>query len=240
MPRHQKFANHELFPCGTTVGVFGSKALEKGILKMRIVKFHFYVTGKGDKGFISPLIGEIGWIANKKDILEYLGKKVLISHEEVEFTERFYCEKGAINTLCFSSATRGGKTGVRFAPSSEILSHAERWITIEVMLPDAVEQAMFDAAKSIEGAGYDYMGIIGKTTWFTDWFQSYDRWYCSEACNWVACEGSKKWENIELNNPQDLDKWSIFDYCYDKHRRWSPVANLVLMLKAGYQIEVKK
>ena len=231
---------------------------------MRTVEFCFYVSGKYDKGFISPLIGWIGWMANKKKLLkikavrDYMKKhglkRLSISHEEILFENRVICNgylvlydrllhrQEDIKGLCFSSASRGGKIGVRFAPASEIVDkHPERWIRIPVELPDVVEQAMFDAAKSIEGAGYDWLGIIGKTTWFTDWFQSYDRWYCSEACNWVAHKICKIWGDRKL--PIDefykggFNAWNRFDNCFRKHRRWSPVANLWLMLDAGYYMK---
>src|SRR3972149_5857188 len=158
---------------------------------MKRIRFCFYVSGSYDKP-LSRLIGNIGYIASRKDVLKIFGRNTLVSHEEIEFCDR-WSEMVApplfwnkLKGIWFSSATRGGKTGVRFAPSSEILKHPERWIYITVELPEEVEKAMFDAAKSIEGAGYDYLGIIGKTTWFTDWFHSYNRYYCSEACNWVA------------------------------------------------------
>lgn len=219
---------------------------------MKTIKFRWYISDrKYDKGIISPLIGEIGYIANKKDCLKFGPRKLLISHEEIEFCSRWWnpftqkpdeflsyatiphiAEKG----ICFSSATRGKKTGVRFAPSSEIIGrHPERWLTITVNVPDEVEEGMWKAAKSIEGAGYDYIGVIGKTTWFTDWFQSYDRWYCSEACNWIACQA--RWALVEAVREFDYSDWAKWNNCFSKHRRWGPLANMLLMIKAGYAIE---
>ena len=231
---------------------------------MKTVKFHFYISGDYDSA-ISRIIGEVGWLANRKDILKYCGRKILISHEEVEFCDRWYpcpdalfevgtifpqqeyipcpaCVKGVL----FSSATRGNKTGVRFAPSSEVLKNPERWISIAVQLPDEVEQRMFDAAKSIEGAGYDYIGVLFKLTPF-DIFQAWWRWYCSEACNWIASKSDeiikhpKRWisiaESTIWGREFNVYHWQRWHKCYSKHRRISPSANLILMLKNGYKIE---
>lgn len=228
---------------------------------MRTVKYHFYVSGDYDKGWVSPLIGQIGYIANKKDCDRLLGGKVLISHEEIEFCDRLFCgctgskcpgyithNNLAIHSfgqgICFSSATRGGKTGVRFAPSNEVVGkNPERWITITVNLPDEVEEAMWQAAKSIKGAGYDYIGVLFKTTPITDFLQINGWWYCSECVNWIASRSVDAWDDLFLNKAKGYD---TFEYsedflrwrrCFESHRRLSPLANLLMMMKAGYKTE---
>ncbi|MGA2324299.1 MAG: hypothetical protein ABSG22_10670 [Sedimentisphaerales bacterium] len=217
---------------------------------MKKIRFLFYKSGPGDS-WVSRAIGEIGYFANKSDCLKFGNKKLLISHEEIEFCDRFWnhradkpaedllinkgkiggCSKG----ICFSSATRGRFTGVRLAPSLEILKHPEHWLKITVNVPDAVEQAMFDAAKSILGRPYDYKGVLFKLILPGGEIQDKKKWYCSEACNYAACEGKANWNSNEF----DVTDWIKWHSCYCRHRKWSPMANLLMMIKVGYTVQSK-
>ena len=84
---------------------------------------------------------------------------------------------------CFSSTTRGGAKGVRFAPASEVLKHLERWDYIEVEVdPYRLEVAM-EEAKKLEGKKYDYLALFGFFQPFV--MQDSKKWYCSEICDWL-------------------------------------------------------
>lgn len=90
--------------------------------------------------------------------------------------------------ICYSSATRGKFTGVRFALIDEVLKNKSRWDYIDIDLSEALEQILWDECRKLEGAKYDFLGIFGKTTFFTDFIQSYNRWYCSEVVDYVLTQ----------------------------------------------------
>jgi hypothetical protein len=180
---------------------------------MKKIRFHFYLSGEYDK-FLSRAIAWWSGIWNKKTIPT--------SHEELEFCSRTPAEieSSAKTTpaevlhqsgLCFSSASRGGFIGVRFAPSCEILKHPERWAFIEVDIDDEIEQKMFDSACSIVGRPYDYLAILGFC--LPIHLQDQHRWFCSECVNWVAFKAG----------------------LLDKAYRWSPLATVNLMLKKKFK-----
>lgn len=85
---------------------------------------------------------------------------------------------------CFSSTTRGGAEGVRFAPARKVLKHPERWDYVEFEVDaERLEVAMVEARKLV-GKKYDYAGLFG----FFSPFNIHDKnkWYCSEICAWFA------------------------------------------------------
>lgn len=88
---------------------------------------------------------------------------------------------------CFSSTTRGGAEGVRFACVSEVLHHPERWDYIECEVdPERLEVAV-EEAKKLVGRKYDYWGIFGFVQPFI--VQDPKKYFCSELCDWfkVLC-----------------------------------------------------
>ena len=96
------------------------------------------------------------------------------SHVELQFLDRM--------GVCFSSATRGKFTGVRFELPEIVLKHRSRWDYIEKAVSDKEEVRLFEAAKDIVGAGYDYWGIFG---FLIPWHvQDKKRFYCSESVDY--------------------------------------------------------
>jgi len=86
---------------------------------------------------------------------------------------------------CFSSTTRGGAKGVRFAPASEVLKHPERWKYIEVEVDKNNLENEKNWAKWLIGETYDYWGLFGFFWPFWN-VQNSKKWYCSEICAVVA------------------------------------------------------
>ena len=85
---------------------------------------------------------------------------------------------------CFSSTTRGGAKGVRFAPASEVLKHPERWDYAEVEVDDERFEVAMAEARKLVGKKYDYIGLFG---FFWPWnIHDKNKWYCSEICAWLA------------------------------------------------------
>ena len=85
---------------------------------------------------------------------------------------------------CFSSTTRGAAEGVRFAPASEVLHHAERWRYIEVEVKDSDVEYTKQQIRVFLGEKYDYWGIVG---FFWPWnVHAKKKWYCSEICSFIA------------------------------------------------------
>lgn len=98
---------------------------------------------------------------------------------------------------CFSSTTRGGAKGVRFAPASEVLKHPERWEYIEVEVDDERFEVAIEEARRLVGNGYDYGYIISFLQPFI--VQKKEDWACSEICDWFAF----------LNHiPTERNKWA--------------------------------
>lgn len=98
------------------------------------------------------------------------------SHVEIEFVNR---------GVCFSSATRGKFTGVRFANADEVLHNPKRWDYAEKTLADDTEKQLYLDCCQLTGLKYDYIGCFFKITPFTSWIQKEARWYCSEVCEFV-------------------------------------------------------
>ena len=99
---------------------------------------------------------------------------------------------------CFSSTTRGGAKGVRFAPASEVLKHPERWEYIEFEVSDYEYEKLIERAWRRVGLKYDFLavatGFISPIAW-----QDEQRWYCSEICCYLKYGAqviSKLWKRI--------------------------------------------
>lgn len=81
---------------------------------------------------------------------------------------------------CFSSTTRGGSKGVRFAPASEVIGkHPDRWHYIEFEVFDEVFKAAYEDMKKMVGALYDFIGVIISFI-FPIRIQDNSKWWCSE------------------------------------------------------------
>jgi hypothetical protein len=122
-------------------------------------------------------------------------------------SELIFVDKG----LCFSSATRGNFTGVRFAPIEEIIwQHPDRWDIFEKEFSPVVIGNIFAMAKTIEGCKYFYTGL------FLDFFLPLDtighvvgdysnQWYCSQSV-WYALTGERA-----RVSPRRLTTWLLKD-----------------------------
>ena len=89
---------------------------------------------------------------------------------------------------CFSSTTRGGWKGVRFAPAAEVVGkHPGRWSYIECEIDLERLEVAIEEAKKLIGAEYDFLGIFGFLNPLP--IQDKKKWYCSEICDWfrVLC-----------------------------------------------------
>lgn len=84
---------------------------------------------------------------------------------------------------CFSSTTRGGAKGVRFASAAEVLKHPERWYYIEVEVDSERLDVVVAEAKRLIGKKYDFLALFGFFNPFP--IQNKKRWYCSEIMDWA-------------------------------------------------------
>jgi hypothetical protein len=185
-------------------------------------------------GWASRIIGWWGKLFNSK--LKYLPD---FSHGELEFCHRWwwgdsilpktipfpYDDFGNYKGVCFSSARKSYRgaayTGVRFAPSYEVLEYPENFYAIDMYLTDEQEQLIFDKAVSILGAGYDWVAIFGFAFPRKIAPQSSKWWFCAECINWIL---------------SFVPEVSGLDKIY----RWSPVATAGLMIeKFGYMYNAK-
>ena len=200
--------------------------------RIRILFYHAAIDGKAIDNLIAFWTGL--WPSN-------WGTRQF-SHMEIEFCDRTELPNGEIgfstigldNGLCFSSATRGGKTGVRFAPSSEVLKHPERWWYLEKMLPDEIEQKMFNEASKIIGAKYDYFAILGYCApqrILSGFLKLVGAKVAAEAIE-AKLQDSKKWYCSEVVN-HVLWKGSLLDKSY----RWSPRATSRLIEKMYWPLK---
>ena len=85
---------------------------------------------------------------------------------------------------CFSAASRGEKTGVRFAPASQILKHRERWDFAQFYVdPERYMYAVGEMKKE-ENAPYDFNELLK----FVFPFLKDDpkKWICSPVCMWAG------------------------------------------------------
>ena len=142
------------------------------------IRFMFYHAKWGDGKWLDNAISI--W-TSLLSLLRLDLRLLGFSHEEVLIPD----EEGSFeNGVCFSSTTRGGSEGVRFAPAKEVLKHPERWSYIEVPVSaEDLEVAMAEAQKLI-GMPYDYWGIAGFVCPIVK--QRPDEWYCSEVSHWFA------------------------------------------------------
>lgn len=105
---------------------------------------------------------------------------------------------------CFSSTTRGGAKGVRFAPACVVLNHPDRWDYIEVEISNKQYADIILLAETETGCLYDYKGIFG-FFWFRN-VQDPEKWYCSEICAYLADKiGLIKLSNYRIS-PRRLAK----------------------------------
>ncbi len=114
--------------------------------------------------------------------------KYNFSHEEVWIPDNsgLNCHSWKAGTdymgQCFSSTTRGGADGVRFATACKVLHHPERWDYIEAEVdPERLEVALEEALKLVDKQ-YDFLGIFGFINPLP--VHHKNRWYCSEICDW--------------------------------------------------------
>ena len=107
------------------------------------------------------------------------------SHVEVEFVDR---------GLCFSSTLRDDAKGVRFALSSDVLKHPDRWDTIRTWVSLDVEQSLYATAKREIGKKYDKLGLFTGFFLLAPYLQSYKERYCSDLAAWLAWkQGILRW-----------------------------------------------
>jgi hypothetical protein len=106
------------------------------------------------------------------------------SHVEIGF-------KSSGGYKCYSSTTRNrGKegenvNGTRWISEKDLLKHPERWIILEKKYPESQVNAMIERCHEIEGLPYDWCGIFGFATITGQLINDKDKWYCSEAVNYV-------------------------------------------------------
>ena len=142
------------------------------------IRFLFYKAKLGDGKILDNLIsGWTGMLSLFRLDLRLLG----FSHMEVWLPD----EIGNFTYgSCLSSASRGGKVGVRFAPAEEVLKNPKRWWYIEVEVkPERLEVAL-EEAKRLVGLPYDYAGILGFVIPFVK--NDPGKWYCSEISCWFG------------------------------------------------------
>lgn len=160
-------------------------------MKLRSV----YHTAQGEKFFsvgrwIILWTGFLAMFYKKGKALKYnfSHEELWIPDEDMQGCPDFSYEgKGTGETVyrgqCFSSTTRGGAKGVRFAPASEVLKHPERWRYIEFEVDDEAWEALLPLMEHWVGTKYDFLGIAG--FFGLNAFQDECKWYCSEICGWA-------------------------------------------------------
>ncbi len=158
------------------------------------IRFLFH-NPKGERGIGKAIVAWTGFLA-----LWYKWKalKYNFSHMEIwmpcvkgTFEQEYTKESGWSRIKvkqylgqCFSSTTRGGAEGVRFAPASEVLKHLERWSYIEVEVDDEQWRIVYSTMKKHEGKEYDFLGLFGFLQPLP--IQNKNKWFCSEICMWAA------------------------------------------------------
>ena len=150
------------------------------------IRFLFYKAKMPDGEWIDDGISIWTWILAAVSF-DFKRLKYNYSHVEIWLNgdgRTFRSVKGRVIGKCFSSTTRGGAEGVRFAPARKVLKHPERWDYVEFEVDaERLEVAMVEARKLV-GKKYDYAGLFG----FFSPFNIHDKnkWYCSEVCAWFA------------------------------------------------------
>lgn len=212
-------------------------------MKLRFI-FH---NPKGERGIGKFIVGYtwlLGLFYNWK-VLKYN-----FSHEEIwvpsnVFNDFEYIPVGKKRAYfagqCFSSTTRGGAKGVRFAPASEVLKHPGRWSYIEVEVDDARFEVIVEGAKRLVGGGYDYGYIISFLQPFL--VQKDSNWACSEICDWLKCLGTIPTEKTKGASKvllpvlaQHWFKWPLqtlreFGFFTRRHFRVSPRRSAYLLAR---------
>ena len=107
---------------------------------------------------------------------------------------------------CFSSTTRGDAKGVRFAPASEVLRHAERWRYIEADVSQAKYDKMYSKAQGEVGKPYDYLGLFTGFFLMAAFLQNDLKRYCSDICAWIAWIGGILGKRLWIVSPRRLAK----------------------------------
>ena len=151
------------------------------------IRFLFYKAKLGDGHVIDNLIsGWTGLLSLFRLNLNLYG----FSHMEVWIPEPEcfngfeWQNMGDYQGLCFSSASRGDRVGVRWAPANEVLKHPKRWSYVECDVDlERLEVAMQESNKLVNKP-YDYAGIWGFVIPFVK--NNPDKWYCSEVCCWFG------------------------------------------------------
>ena len=153
-------------------------------MKLRSV----YHTGEGE-GVLSVGRWIIGWTWLLALCYSWKALKYNFSHEELwipdetgEFVNR-HTAGPWFTGQCFSSTTRGGSQGVRFAPARAVLTrHPERWRYIEFEVDDVLwESFVLPKLESMAGNKYDFVAV---TTGFVTPILIDDekKNYCSGIC----------------------------------------------------------
>lgn len=153
------------------------------------IRFVFH-NPTGERGIGKAIVGWTWLLAFVS--LQWKRLKYDYSHEEIWMpwddkgetdSWRMHPDFGPYLGQCFSSTTRGGARGVRFASASAIIGkHPERWDYIECEVDaERLEVAVEEAGKLV-GRGYDYLGLFGFFQPLV--IQDDKKWYCSEICDW--------------------------------------------------------
>jgi hypothetical protein len=99
------------------------------------------------------------------------------SHSEIVF-DKFKTKDGKY--LCCSSSPIDRK--VRF---EYINIHTDHWYVVDIDVDYETEVRIYNEMKSLEGAKYDWKGIL--FTFIFRWFKKQDdkKWWCSEICAYI-------------------------------------------------------
>jgi len=141
-----------------------------------------YHTSKGERGIGKWIVRWTWFLAL---FYNWKALKYNYSHEELWIPDedgKFGLPWARLSGQCFSSTTRGGAKGVRFAPASEVLKHPERWKYIEFEV-DAYcwKSLVLPKLQSMVGNKYDFVAVA---TGFITPFLIDDKKknYCSGIC----------------------------------------------------------
>jgi len=103
--------------------------------------------------------------------------KFYFCHVEMEFVER---------GVCFSSTMQDPWSGVRFAPTNEVIVDRNRWEGFEILVPDYTEEHLYFLAQGEVGKKYDVPGLTTGFFFAAAFLQNDAKRYCSDICGWLA------------------------------------------------------
>ena len=129
--------------------------------------------------------------------LDITALKYRYSHVEVEFVDR---------QLCYSATLRDAAKGVRFASTSAVLRHPERWDGISVYVTANTEAKMFSAAVKEKGKLYDKWGLFTGFFLLAWYLQNDIKRYCSDLVAWIALIGGLLKKRYWIISPRRLAK----------------------------------